>query len=149
MRRIIPVLLIVLLVPLGYYMASSGGNGSKGSQNLQDSEGIVLELGKSVYSTKDVMTLTVVNNAKTNVTTGYHFRLYKLENGEWKELKLDLMFVEIAVVIKPGGSWEQRIDLSRLNLEPGHYRITKRVSLDSPAGNAISKEVGAEFDVRA
>ena len=143
MRKVLPVLLIVLLVPLGYYIASSDG-----ARNLPNGEGIVLKLDKSSYTPSDVMTLTVINNANTNATTSYPFSLYRLENGTWKEGPVDLMFIEVAVVVEPGKSWEQRVDLSKLNLEPGHYRITKKVVLSSPSGDGVSTEVGAEFDVR-
>ncbi|AFL96063.1 hypothetical protein CL1_1868 [Thermococcus cleftensis] len=142
MRKVLPVLLVVLLIPLGYYIASSGESGSDGARNLPNGEGIVLKLDKSSYTPSDVMTLTVINNANTNATTSYPISLYRLENGEWKEVPVDLMFIEVAVVIKPGEKWEQRVKLSDLGLEPGHYRVVKTVILEN-----VTVKAGAEFDV--
>ncbi|ASJ12623.1 immunoglobulin-like domain-containing protein [Thermococcus thioreducens] len=141
MRKIVPVLLIVLLVPIGYYMASKGG-GSNGVQDLPSGEGIALKLDKSSYTPSDVMVLTLLNNADTNATTSYHFKLYRLEGGEWKEVPVNLMFIEIAVVIEPGKSWEQKVKLSDLGLTPGHYKIVKEVYL---GGTTV--KAGAEFDI--
>ncbi|CAD5244385.1 immunoglobulin-like domain-containing protein [Thermococcus camini] len=137
MRKVLPVLLIVLLVPLGYYIASSDG-----ARNLPNGEGIVLKLDKSSYTPSDVMVLTLLNNADTNATTSYHFKLYRLEGGKWKEVPVNMMFIEIAVVIEPGKSWEQKVKLSDLGLTPGHYKIVKEVFL---GGTTV--KAGAEFDI--
>ncbi|WP_258084255.1 immunoglobulin-like domain-containing protein [Thermococcus thermotolerans] len=142
MRKIVPVLLILLLVPAGYYMTLSDEE-STGKQNLQNDNGVSLELDKVTYSPGDTMVITLINNASTNATASYHFKLYKLEGKAWKEVPVNLMFIEIAVVIEPGKSWEQKVDLSRLNLEPGHYKIVKEVYLE---GTTVKAE--AEFDIR-
>ncbi|ASJ04728.1 MULTISPECIES: immunoglobulin-like domain-containing protein [Thermococcus] len=154
MNRIIPVLLIVLLVPLGYYLTStersiadSGQEGDAGMVPIE-SNGIVLKLDRTSYSPRDTMVLRVINKANLNATTSYHFKLYRLENGEWKEVPVNLVFIEVAVVVEPGKSWEQRVKLSSLNLGPGHYKIVKKVSLTGPeTGTATSVDVWAEFDV--
>ncbi|ASJ11176.1 hypothetical protein A3L12_07630 [Thermococcus sp. P6] len=142
MRRAIPVLLIALLIPAGYYIASRGNDGTR---NLPEGGGVVLGLDKTTYSPEDTMTLTISNGANVSVTTGYAFKLYRLEGGEWKEVPLELAFIEMAVTIEPGRSWEQKIDLSKLHLEPGRYRITKTVVLEYE--KAVSKELGVEFEV--
>ena len=145
MRKIVPALLIVLLVPVGYFLASSNGStaidGDTGK--VPQGQGIKVVLDRTVYSPDDTLTLKVTNGESVNATTGYAFTLYRLENGEWRELQLNLVFVEIAVIIKPGESWEQKVDLSRLNLEPGHYKIVKEVYIE---GTKV--KVGTEFDIK-
>jgi hypothetical protein len=161
-RKIIPVLLIVLLIPVGYYLASSGNavsdspNGGGTSDLPPKDEPAVttppenpMKLDKTVYSPTDTMVITITNNGNANFTTGYAFRLYKLENGTWKEVPVNLAFIEVAVVIEPGKSWEQRVNLADLNLEPGHYKIEKTVVVTDPVNKmSMGIEAWAEFDVR-
>ena len=53
------------------------------------------------------------------------------------------------MTIEPGKSWTQRVKLSSLNLEPGHYKIVKIVSVTDPVNKtAMGLEVWAEFDVK-
>ncbi|QDA31401.1 hypothetical protein FH039_07025 [Thermococcus indicus] len=169
MRKIIPVLLIVLLIPVGYYFASYWG----GSANSGPGEGNIahaptggcpiienstpecrpmndfMKLNRTVYSPNDTMVITITNNGNVNFTTSYHFSLYRLENGTWKEVPVNLMFIEIAVIIEPGKSWEQRVNLADLNLEPGRYKIEKTVVVTEPVNKrSIGIKASAEFDVR-
>ncbi|NJE31326.1 hypothetical protein E3E38_09760 [Thermococcus sp. 18S1] len=161
MRKIIPVLLIVLLIPIGYYLASSGnaasdspnGGGTldlppKGEPAVTTPPENPMKLDKTVYSPNDTMVITITNNGNANFTTGYAFKLYKLEDGTWKEVPVNLMFIEIAVMIEPGKSWEQRVNLADLNLEPGHYKIEKTVVVTDPVNKmSMGIEAWAEFDV--
>ncbi|NJE04633.1 hypothetical protein E3E36_00400 [Thermococcus sp. M36] len=166
MKRVVPLLLIILLVPVGYYIASSGGDAmeapsrGEGITDVPAKDGptiveppkngaIILKLDKTVYFPSDTMTLTIINNANINATTSYHFKLYKLEGGEWKEVPVNLMFIEIAVVIELGKSWEQKVKLSDLSLTPGHYRIEKTVVVTDPVNKmAMGIKAWAEFEVK-
>ncbi|ASJ09366.1 hypothetical protein A3L11_09040 [Thermococcus siculi] len=167
MRKIIPVLLIILLIPVGYYLASYWGSAADGSPNGRDidhppTDGPIignstperppandfLKLDKTTYSPTDTMTITVTNNGNLNATTSYHFKLYRLEGGEWKEVPVNLVVIEIAVIIEPGKSWQQRVNLAQLNLEPGHYAIVKTLVFTDPVNqHAMGVEGWAEFDV--
>ncbi|KUH34670.1 hypothetical protein APY94_00335 [Thermococcus celericrescens] len=162
MRKVVPVLLIVLLIPVGYYLASSG-NAASDSPNgggtsdlpLKDEPAVTtppenpMKLDRTVYSPTDTMVITITNENNINATTSYHFKLYRLENGTWKEVPVNLMFIEIAVIIEPGKSWEQRVNLADLNLTPGHYRIEKMVSFTEPGNKmAMATRAWAEFDVK-
>ncbi|WP_297501667.1 immunoglobulin-like domain-containing protein [Thermococcus sp.] len=156
MRKVIPVLLIILLVPAGCYLVSHHGGDANGAGsresplNLNEtlgpvviSEHSVVQLDGQVYPRNGTLTLTITNDGNSTLTTGYEFRLYRLENGEWIGVKLNLVFPEVLVEIKPHSSWSQRIDLSRLRLKPGTYRIEKRVCLDGVCGHQW-----AEFEIR-
>ena len=153
MRKLIPALLVVLLLPVGYLLASHHGvgSGSRGNTvNLNETLGLVVvsghgvvQLDGQVYPMNGTLTLTIINDGNSTLTTGYGFRLYRLENGEWIEVKLNLVFLEVLVEIKPHSSWSQGIDLSRLNLKPGTYKIEKRVCF-----NGVCGPQWAEFEIR-
>ncbi|NJE84246.1 hypothetical protein E3E23_00080 [Thermococcus sp. CX2] len=143
MRKAVSVLLALLIIPVAYFLASSLGGDNGGTDEVPAVPDVVLKLDKTGYAPDETMVLTVVNNADSEATTGYAFQLYRLENGNWKEVNLDMAFIEIAIIIEPGKSWEQMIDLSKLNLEPGHYKIVKSIFV----GNVTVKPE-AEFDIK-
>ena len=155
MRKVVPVLLILLLVPVGYYIGTqgkeSGSTGYNGTSEISfraENLSVVMKLDRGSYAANDTLQLVIINRGKLNATTGYGFRLYRLENGKWVEVPVRLMFIQTAVIIPPGKEWEQGVKLSDLNLKPGHYRIVKSVVLsDQKTHNAVSMEVWAEFDV--
>ncbi|WP_297474834.1 immunoglobulin-like domain-containing protein [Thermococcus sp.] len=144
LRMLISILLIALLLPVGYLLAphhgigsSSGGN----TTNLNETLGSivvsghgVVQLDGQVYPMNGTLKLTITNDNNSTLTTGYGFRLYRRENGRWMKVKLDIAFPQVVVEVKPHSSWSQRIDLSRLNLKPGTYRIEKRVCFDGICG---------------
>ena len=153
MRKLIPALLIVLLLPVGYLLAPhhGAGSGSGGNTvNLNETLGPVVVSGHGVvqldgqaYPMNGTLTLTITNDGNSTLATGYGFRLYRLENGRWVEVKLNLVFPEVLVEIKPHSSWSQEIGLSRLSLKPGTYRIEKRVCF-----NGVCSPQWAEFEIR-
>ncbi len=158
MRKVLPVLLIVLLVPLGYYIASNGEGRSDGARNLPNGEGIVLKLDKVTYRVGEELTLTIINNGSETLLVGASYRLYRLENGRWKELNLGFSFTGIGYTIPPGGNWSQTVPLvthvsdgaGKLEpLPPGRYRITKTVTIDRGRCGRGSSEItlSAEFEV--
>ncbi len=125
MKRVALAVLIIAVLVGGYvFLGPSGSAGASPDKNAP----IQLKLDRESYSPTDTMTLTVVNNGNETVTVGYPFELYREENGEWVKVKLDLMFIQSAVQLGPGKSWSQKIDLAKLGLSPGHYKIVKRVS---------------------
>ncbi|ANF23501.1 immunoglobulin-like domain-containing protein [Thermococcus piezophilus] len=143
MRKAVPVLLALLIIPVAYFLASSMGGDIGGTDEIPAVPDVVLKLDKTSYAPDETMVLTVVNNADSEATTGYEFQLYRLENGNWKEVNLDMAFIEIAIIIEPGKSWEQIIDLSKLNIDPGHYKIVKSIFV----GNVTVKPE-TEFDIK-
>ncbi|WP_297506961.1 immunoglobulin-like domain-containing protein [Thermococcus sp.] len=145
MRRVLALLLILVVGISAYYLLSGKeGKASQGEQN----RAVFLKLDKAVYTSEDTMTITIVNRGNVTITTSYNFRLYKLENGEWKEVPVKLMFIQVAVTIEPGKSWEQKVKLSDLGLSPGHYMIEKSVSFKDKTGSPAGLKLQAEFEVR-
>nr|WP_240910788.1 immunoglobulin-like domain-containing protein [Thermococcus sp. MAR1] len=141
------------MISVGYHLASSGNGTSDLSPKDEPAVTTLpenpMKLDKTVYSPNDTMVMTITNNGNANFTTGYAFKLYKLENGTWKEVPVNLMFIEIAIIIEPGKSWEQRVKLSSLNLKPGHYKIEKTVVVTEPVNKmSMGIKAWAEFDVR-
>ena len=153
MKRVAAVIALVVALLVGYYVAIPGNQGDSKTGDFstvkQKSYGVALKLDREVYSPTDEMTITIVNNGNLNITTCYNFRLYKLNDGQWVEVPVNLMFIQVAVTIEPGKSWAQRVKLSSLNLEPGHYKIEKTVVATDPVTKmAMGQEVWAEFDVK-
>ncbi len=162
MKRMLLVVLLLFGIVFAYQVLSTQGNilngltSGKNSINLNETLGpivlsgaSVIQLDRHVYSPEDTLILKITNNGNANLTTGYAFKLYRLENGRWKEVPLNLAFIEVAVVIEPGKSWEQRIDLSKLKLESGHYKIEKTVIVTAPVTKmSMGLVEEAEFDVR-
>jgi hypothetical protein len=156
MKRVILVLLLLSGVVFAYQVFLTQGNPQGGSQGkipenaanlgpivpVEDTS-IVIHLNKCVYSPEDTLILTVANHQNSTLRTGYGFRLYRRENGGWVEVQLNLVFPAVVVEVGPGKSWEQKIDLSKLNLESGSYRIEKQVCSE---GVCIYEH--AEFEVR-
>ena len=164
MKRAILVMLLIFGLVLAYQAlptqsslpeAKSRGNGSIDLNEtlgpivpVENTSQLIL-LDKTVYSPNDTMIITITNNGNCNFTTGYAFKLYRLENGTWREVPVNMAFIEVAVVIEPGKSWEQRVNLVNLNLEPGHYRIEKTVVVTDPVNKmSLGIEAWAKFEVK-
>ena len=163
MKRAILVMLLIFGLVLAYQVIPTqnslpeAGSRENGSIDLNETLGPIvpgentspiLLLDKTVYSPNDTMVITITNNGNGNFTTGYAFKLYRLENGTCREVPVNMAFIEVAVVIEPGKSWEQRVNLANLNLEPGHYRIGKTVVVTDPVNKmGLGIEGWAEFEV--
>ena len=146
MRRIAVVIVLVFAVVIGYNLAFPQNAATPGvkTRNLA-----VLKLDKRVYLPTDEMRVTVVNEGNVNVTTGYGFVLYKLDDGRWVEVPLNVSFAQIVVTIAPGRSWTQTVNLSRLHLAPGRYRILKIVVVTDPVTKmSMGRVLWGEFEVR-
>lgn len=162
MKRVLLVVLLLIGVVFAYQVLSTHGNASDGltvrenPSNLNESLGPIVPVenasfmhpDKAFYSPNDTMVLTITNKGNDTVTTGYAFRLYRLEDWEWREVPVNMTFAQVLITIGPGESWEQKIELAKLNLGPGHYRIEKTVVITDLA-NKMSMKIKAwtEFNV--
>ncbi|MDI3474582.1 MAG: hypothetical protein PWQ95_310 [Thermococcaceae archaeon] len=86
-RVLIGVLLLVLMSGAAMVVYFRGGDDVVKASGDEYSERIKLELNGVTYSPRDTITLRIVNNYNESITTGYHFQLYRMENGDWKEAR--------------------------------------------------------------
>ncbi|WP_198362262.1 immunoglobulin-like domain-containing protein [Thermococcus profundus] len=103
----------------------------------------IIRLDRQTYSPGDTMTLTVTNSMNSTLTTRYDFRIYRRGNEGWIEVQLNLAFPDVLIEVRPGESWEERIDLSELGLKPGKYRVEKTI-----CANGLCFPDWAEFEVK-
>ncbi|WP_456452846.1 immunoglobulin-like domain-containing protein [Thermococcus sp.] len=116
---------------------------------------IAMVLDNSTYHPGETLTLTIVNNGSERLIAGAFYRLYRLENGRWKEIPTGFSFTGIGYGIEPGQSWSQAVPLrvernGKLEpLEPGRYRIEKTVMIDRGRSSRRIEEItlSAEFEV--
>ena len=136
-----------------------GGNIGLMGKSTESPGFAVMRLDKSTYRIGESLTLTITNTGVETLLVGDFYRLYRLENGEWKELDLGFSFTAIGYTIPPGGNWTQVVPLvthlsadapGKLEpLPPGRYRIVKTVTIDRGRCGSRSDEItlSAEFEV--
>lgn len=121
-----------------------------------------MKLNKKRYRVGEKAELIITNTGDVPFTTGYPYRLYRWENGEWKKVKTGIVFIMIGIEVPPGQNWSQKISLVKekenppseaigdpANLEPlppGRYRIVKEV-YPFVSGLKEKLTLEAEFEV--
>lgn len=102
---------------------------------------VKLTINQDVYKKSDQeAAFTLENFGPTFLSFGKHYSIEKKVNGNWKVVPLDIMVEEIAIYIRPYGSYKQTIDITELT--PGRHRIVKMVHID---GIDLSATLAAEF----
>jgi len=100
-------------------------------------------LDRTVYGESDESAvLTVANNGPTVLVFGVDYRIERKADGEWRDVPLDLAFIDIALMLWPGESHDLQVDLR--GLAPGAYRVVKPVWAE---GLDLTAELTAEFAV--
>jgi len=77
------------------------------------------------HDTESQATWVLHNHGQTPVTFGVDYALEKYDDGEWRKVPLDLAFIEIAVQLAPGETYEN--DFSVEALARGEYRLVKTI----------------------
>lgn len=78
-------------------------------------------------STKTI-SYKIENKSNEIITTGLAYTIEKYKNKNWNKTDLtdNLLFAEIALLLNPNKTIEEKIDLSQINkLKDGYYRIKK------------------------
>lgn len=75
--------------------------------------------------TSDEAVWEIRNEGQVAVTFGVAYRLEKYVDGNWRDVPLDLAFIEIAIELAGGESYENAFSLSELT--KGEYRLIKTV----------------------
>jgi len=139
-----------------YYLLTAEILGEKGkvldtllSKIYVPLQGISAELttNRKVYGPKDTVIFQVINQGPTVLHFGRPFTVEAEKNGEWAELSLEMFFTMELIMLKPGESFEQSLDLGDFqeHFKEGRYRIIKQVSGE---GTDIQEKLSAEFEVR-
>ncbi|MGM0524091.1 MAG: immunoglobulin-like domain-containing protein [Bacillota bacterium] len=79
------------------------------------------------HDTGTEATWVLHNYGQTQVTFGVDYALEKYDDGEWRKVPLDLTFIEIAVQLAPGETYEN--DFSVEELARGEYRLVKTIQV--------------------
>ena len=144
-KVIIGIVVLVLIFGLYlYYIYNIKGNFFEvNNKAALDKVSITIKEG-----TLTSATIVIQNKGNKELTSGEWFRIDKLEDGEWiqvKSINRDYAFNAIAWIIKPRGEFEDKVDWSKLygELRKGHYRIVKEVY-----GDGNKKVLYAEFDIK-
>lgn len=86
----------------------------------------------------DAVELTLFNNSSEEIYSGAYYDIYRKTDAQWEKISFDMLFIDIAYIIKPGGSMDFSIRLPHDSFEfvPGEYRIIK---------NSGDRELSADF----
>lgn len=138
-------LFLILVIPIICIFAV-GCSSTDDSDVLDNTyEGLVI---KDLEYNKDTKTITFKTENKGNedVTTGLYFTIEKYnKKNKWEKTNLTdhLAFIDIALIIEPGKTIDESIDLSMVNItESGKYRIVKTYNVGKENVNQY-----IEFDV--
>lgn len=104
---------------------------------------VALRLDRRVARSGSSLELTIENRGPTPLEFGVAYRLERWE-GRWRWLNRDQVFIQIALVVRPGERDEQEVTLPK-GLEPGRYRIVKSFTAQ---GADRELEAAARFEVR-
>ncbi len=97
-----------------------------------------------VYDTTyhgDCLKIVLINKTGVGINYGEEFRLWRYENEEWKQVKLGLLFHQLAVCCESFSEVKTLCSLSDYFLKPlekGHYKVEKRFNF---VNSAISRYV--------
>lgn len=77
------------------------------------------------HNTETEATWVLHNHGQTSVTFGVDYALEKYDDGMWRKVPLDLAFIEIAIQLAPGETYDN--DFSVEDLAHGEYRLVKTI----------------------
>ncbi len=112
-----------------------------------------LALEKSSYSTdtKEINYSVENNSADKTLEVGEECSLEYNKDGEWEEIELSVFFYGSGLIIPPSESRSFSLDLSKVSLEKGKYRIVKdaRISQDATPEGEDTLEQDEEIELTA
>lgn len=148
MKKLFPLLVLVVAV----FSACNSSNTTNGRGTSQPIDAtmqphpltsVVMTAAQPTYalSTQQV-TVTLTNNTRQEVTTGYHYSIDRQTGNGWENIPLNIAFIEVAIILQPGEAHDFEIDLhhSEHSYTAGRYRVVKRVSTQEE-----SHDLSAEF----
>lgn len=146
-KSLIISLAIVLTLCLGFTLcADSISNEYTNALLVQadttDNDPTELLIEKEKYSNNETMTLTIVNRSTGQLSFGRSYSIQQFSDGEWQDYPLNLFFTMDLILLQPGKTFEQLVQLEEL--ETGRYRITKKVMVED---TNTTFELSNEFEI--
>ena len=105
---------------------------------------VSLRLNKETFSVNDRAELIFTNRGSKEATCGSRYDIERLDSEEWVEVPLSpspSAWPAILKVLPTWGTTRQEIKID--NLDPGHYRVHKKVNIEAGEATFI-----VEFDIR-
>jgi len=109
---------------------------------------VTLHLDRETYRPHHTATMTFRNLSTSVVFHGYRFEVQRFEDGDWVGVPFQGYWRSIALILRPGQSFEQDLSLRRGFVEPpepGRYRVVKEFRIGAIHG--AKHTVVAEFHI--
>ena len=134
-------------------MAACSGNNKKNivpepdveTAKIPDNQ-LVMKLDKTILNSPDeTIGLTITNNSDKEIYLNEYYTIEHYVDERWKEIPLELAFIDIAYPLEPGASHDFSISLwpGLYKYKAGQYRVKKEAMTDN--GNI---ELTATFTIK-
>lgn len=106
-------------------------------------DGVELDLDKSVYNISETVKLTIVNQSNSLISFGRPYKVERYEENQWSDYPLELAFTLEMILLEQGKTFEQNVPLDEF--ETGKYRVLKNINIEE---NSSSIQLVKEFEVK-
>lgn len=142
MKKIFALGLLTAIFLLTACGSTNLGEESSHGSDVNNLEGVIIELTKDTYKSEgDNFELVVKNNSDKEVTYGVPFSLEYMSDGAWYvvEPEEEMAFIMIAFILAAGEEAAEELNLTYYEpLAVGQYRIIRQID---------GEELTAEFEV--
>lgn len=114
---------------------------------------VILSLQPNVFqltTLPDTLNIQMANHTKDTITTGLHYRIELLKNGEWIEFSpKDILFEDMGFGLLPADfkDFVVRLFKEKVIYHPGKYRVVKYYLTSDYAKTKKRNDVYTEFKV--
>ncbi|MFC7321514.1 immunoglobulin-like domain-containing protein [Halobacillus campisalis] len=99
---------------------------------------------REVLGADDTLEIQVENWGPTHLNFGKPYSIEKYSSGAWENISGDQSFEMIGYQLEPGKTHTQEIDLARLDVSSGTYRVIKTFEA---ANTELSTQLAVEFEI--
>lgn len=142
MKKIFALGLLTAIFLLTACGSTNLGEESSHGSDVNNLEGVTIELTKDTYKSEgDNFELVVKNNSDKEVTYGVPYSLEYMSDGAWYvvEPEEEMAFIMIAFILAAGEEAAEELNLTYYEpLAAGQYRIIRQID---------GEELTAEFEV--
>jgi len=103
-----------------------------------------LNIEREEYEAGETVAFTVTNTGQSTIQLGHPFTVLYEDDGEWKEVELDLAWILVIEELNPGEGLSQEFvpaEDFKEEPEPGYYRVIKEVEC-AETGHTLDVEDG-------